>query len=577
MPRIGLILSISTAIISLIVSPTTTLAQQLRPRFHEATDLNQVESEPIIRESVDSSIGKKAKSILDKSRSQKSVIAEFGEFGQPAILEPQVDTMQPPARNEELMQDQVQVAMISSKVIAPASVDLNQKTTIRILLQNNSDAISDESRLKVTLPSHTRFVAAKPEPTEIQPGICCFDLSHFVARQQREIEIELIPTERRPIILSTKLTFSSSEQIGIAIKKPELELAIEGPNEAVVGQQLKHFFTIKNTGDGVARDVEVRINVPEGINTKKDGGLSILADTGTDSLEQLLPGQSKTLIMTSVVTQSLDGDIRFSVMNEEESIEVVKSLSANDPGLTVEASGPKRNFLNRDGIYSVAISNDGDADLKNVQVTASIPAGLDVTTLNRRGRIDGANRKIVWTFEQLSPGSEETIQFKARITQDSIQRCQIQVDCEGLASRQLEIATIVSHRADVNLAIECKTSEVVIEEVTKFELTLVNVGTESASNVAVEVELPQELQPLQSDEYTWNSATSRISFADFAITAGEQTKLQFEAAGTTRGHHVVKAILNCDGGCQISCEDYVLVIENEDTRVADRLIYETVR
>ena len=465
-------------------------------------------------------------------------------------------------KNESSPTDEPSVV---TELISSPFVNVHQETELQIRVHNRRTEATEAATLNVTLPPHVEFVSANPPASHVKDGLCRFELASLRPNERRTLHLRILPQEKQPIIASTQLLFATSRQIGIDVRQPQLEMHIEGNGLIVAGQKQVHAVKVTNSGDGPANDMTITASYPEGIRP-------VDSRQNRQSLESLAPSQSHTFRFETDSEPESAGKLSFT-LNSRETTAMTKSqvLRADNRRFQVDVRGPKRNYLNRDGIYSVEVYNPSDVDLKAIDVKVAIPLGLNVTTLNRHAALDGKFRTITWTVDSIKAGERESFQWKATHVAEGPQRCQIEVRCQGLAKGEYEVITDVRRRPDVNLSIRCLQPEIQHGRTATLEILVSNDGTQDSAHTAVTVALPARLRPLTEATTTWNSASGQVSFPALRVASGQQRTLSLKVTGHTPGLHVVRASVQRDSQRPIVAEDSILVFANDDQHVSHRL------
>ena len=65
-----------------------------------------------------------------------------------------------------------------------------------------------------------------------------------------------------------------------------------------------------------------------------------------------------------------------------------------EPTLQVSAIGPKVNFVDRNGIYTINVENKGQVPVTDILVSLNVPEGLKITTISREANVDAEKRHL---------------------------------------------------------------------------------------------------------------------------------------------------------------------------------------
>src|SRR5690606_28755604 len=78
--------------------------------------------------------------------------------------------------------------------------------------------------------------------------------------------------------------------------------------------------------------------------------------------------------------------------------------------LELAASGPSIRYAATEAEFQLSLRNRGDAEARNVEIEAQLPEGARFVKASEGGRLDEANRRIVWQLNQLEMGATLDLQ-----------------------------------------------------------------------------------------------------------------------------------------------------------------------
>ena len=453
---------------------------------------------------------------------------------------------------------------VAMDLIAPRDINMNQTATIRVQLKNVGEDSLNNVKFIAQLPEHARFETARPQPTNVEDGQIEFSSIQLASRSNSFIEIDVVPTEKAPINISTQIQYVNEQQIGINVRQPELDIQVAGPEQLVLGETKLYQITVTNRGDGTATNIRFTSEFP--------GGLQKLRATNT-SIPQLAPGQSAQIQLTAQGLESGSKEVQFQFASSGlDTMTRKTTVTVIQPELELAATGPSVNFLRRDGVYRIEISNPGQVDCTAVNLALTVPTEMSVSTISREASYDEASRQLTWAFDRIPAGQTQVVQLKAQCTEEGQHSCVIEINSDQTVAKEFRINTMVATRADVSLNISNETGPAQIGAETAFDIVVENRGSRSAEDVQVVVELPVSLSPVLSDDYTINQYENSIQFSLADVKAGEKKSLRFAAVGSAQGEHVVRSRLTMSGSArQIIAEDSVYVFESDQARVGEKL------
>lgn len=457
--------------------------------------------------------------------------------------------------------------IVTVEIGSPNEVNLEEETDVKFRLRNAGSRKVQEIAFSIELPSHAKFISAKPSPTSEQNGRLIYTVSDLAANKEREISVRVVPTEKLAMDFRTRMEVIDAHKTVVDVRQPKLVMTVNGPKQINIGGETTHTVSIENVGDGVARKVRLQGNFPD--------ELRFLEQKGMSSPKDLKPGEN--LIVTIKSLAKLPGQVKLDFTAEGERVSannVDAPLKISQPELKVLAVGPNMNFVDRDGIYSIKVDNSGEVDVSDVAVALVIPRGMKVTTINRQAKMDEATQTLTWKFENIKALSNETIQLRAVSTVPGEQVCRISVASNETRKSEFMLKTAINVRADLGIDMANNSGPVQVGSKATFDVNVVNKGSQSASDVEVTVELPPSLMVVAKDNtgVVVDEASNTITFLSSQIKPGKKQSFTFSALGVAKGEHIVRSALKAGGSeRRIIVEESVYVYETNESRISENL------
>ena len=406
---------------------------------------------------------------------------------------------------------------ISTRVVAPRFVNLGQIAPVRIQLRNTTVADAKAVKLIAILPEHAKFTAAQPQPTNVNGRKYEFIIDQVDRNRTQEIQIDLVPTSKKPLNIETQLWINNSQSVEVGVRQPNLQISSNGPLQSHTGKNMVHSITVENVGDGMAENIRLNAILPEQVE--------LIEGQNQYFLRQLAPGKSAKIQFRSAAYRAGEIQMGFQVASKgTKPAKTISGIRVYQPQLMISASGPKMNFVNRDGIYSIQIENSGQVDVTGVEVALRVPEGMKVTTVSREANVDKNTGILVWNFDRLQAGSQQTVQLKAICTQSGEQICRIAASSKETSAEKFDLVTNVKSRADVGIQVNSKNGPVAVGNNVEFEVDLINKGSSDAVGVEVLVELPPSLMPNSNKGYRVTELDNSIQFFPVTLRPGQDRR-----------------------------------------------------
>ena len=479
-------------------------------------------------------------------------------------VNPEPNQMGDPSSQESEELVSRQENMVSTEIRSPKSVNVDQPAEMRINLRNHSQEAVSNVKLIANIPDHAKFVSATPRPSRVKGQMYEFVVQRIGSKKTQQILLNVVPTEKSNLEIGTQLILENVQRTVVSVQQPELTMKISGPVQSTTGKMATHTLTIANVGDGVATDVRLKTIFPNTFRQTHSSNATVIP--------AIRPGASLEIPFESQALTPGKGELK--IVADSKSVrrkEATMAVSVHQPELRLSAVGPKLNFVQRDGIYSIDVENTGEVEVTNVQVALSVPDGLKVTTISRQAEVDELGGKLLWSFDKLSAKSSEQIQLKATAIKEGLQVCSILVSSDETLEKEFRLSTQVTTRADLTVRIKNQTGPVQVGAKAEFLVEVENQGSRQASNIDVEVVLPESLMPIKDDQ-TSDGEKNALTFTEPLVEPGQKITFKFTAVGVSQGDHVVRSTLRAEGSeRKVITENSVYVYDVDQTRVSESL------
>ena len=468
-----------------------------------------------------------------------------------------------PVNNGTMIETRI-APTIQTQIMAPKSINVNQPADIFIQAQNIGQSGVKSVKLIAELPEHVKFAKSNPLPSNVNGQIYEFTLNNLGVQSKQIVKINLIPTAKLPLNISTQIKTESQQQLAVSVQQPVLDIAVSGPQAIQTGQTVRHTITVKNIGDGPAQNIRIKPLLPE--------NLQIAANQKT-LVPKLIPGQAAKFVLSSYARTAGESNVVFQVSAAGiESRESRSNLKIVRPELGVQLLGPSQNYLGRDGVYSIQLENTSELPIKNVDVTLQIPNGIKVNTISQQAKVDHVAGTLRWRFPSISGSQQQIIQFKGKAVKPGNQSFDVMVTSKDIGSKQMAIKTIVQGRPDLSIRLSDGGEPVGIGSKSDFTIEVSNHGSTIANSVNVQVQLPGALMAVNQEHYSIDPSGNYIQFGELNITPGKSKILKFRVVAVTEGEHIVRGSVSIQGSSQsISTENSIFVFEAQNAKVSEAL------
>jgi uncharacterized membrane protein len=451
---------------------------------------------------------------------------------------------------------------IKTEIKSPKFVNVGQPAMFQINVVNEGKQSVNKMVLRTTLPSHAKLISASPQPMNVGENTYEFSLTDVGSRNARRVDMHIVPEDKKTLQVGTEIVIENTQSTTVAVRQPALNISLNGSLQGNIGQTLEHEVIVTNIGDGVATDVRLETAFPEALRE--------MTQSTSPVIRRIDPGQSVKVKLVSLAQKA--GETELKVVARSKGLKDEQaSLGINvyQPELRISAIGPKLNFVQRDGIYTVSIENTGEVDVTGVTVALDIPAGMSVKTINREANIDTERGILTWAFDEIARDSIAEIHLKATALEEGNQVCRIMVKSNETRDKEIQLATAVTTRADMSIRVRNESGPVQVGGKAQFVVEVENKGSRRAEGIAVNVKLPETLNAVE-DENTFGATPGTLMFTESAVAPGQTIKFKFSAIGVTAGEHVVRGLLESNNSArQMIAEDTIYIYEVDEARVSE--------
>lgn len=291
---------------------------------------------------------------------------------------------------------------------------------------------------------------------------------------------------------------------------------------------IEYVITVRNTGDGVAKNVRVTDQLPAGITTS-DGQTSVVSNVG-----DLGPGATK--------------EIRFTAKAAKSGRYENKAVATGDGGLTAEAtcvtvvttpvlkvtkaSPTGTRYIGRPADFTITVQNTGDAPVRDTKLVDSMPAGLEFISASDGGVFSGGT--VTWNLGTLDPGATKSVKLTVRPsaagnyenTASATGVCA--QDAAKAPFQPVGVAAILLEVIDIHDPIEVGATET-------YEIVVTNQGSADDRNIVITCEIPPEMEFISGGGATATSAQPGAKTVTFAPLANLAPKAKATWTVQTKG------------------------------------------
>jgi uncharacterized repeat protein (TIGR01451 family) len=349
------------------------------------------------------------------------------------------------------------------------------------------DSPAREVVVQDRIPRGTQLKGTIPQAELIDRRLV-WNLGTIAPGSHQKISVRVIPTDEGVVGSVATVTFAAEVASKTVITAPKITVGMTAPPRASVGENVTIRFKIANKGNATAANVVLRDILPEGL--KHAAGKELEFAVGA-----LPAGQSRDVDLTLTAAETGEMVNRAVVTTADgATAEAMTAITVEEPKLLLSRTGPKQRYVGRDANYTNTVTNRGDTPLSGLTVLETVPEGMEFVDASDGGQYDPSKRKIAWRIAELPAGASHDLRVKL-IARDSGKMASnvVAIDQSGFKV-EAESETAVSGFATVSLEVPDVPGAVEIGETVTLKIVVGNRGTAQATNVALKMTIPDELE-----------------------------------------------------------------------------------
>ncbi|MCF7975830.1 MAG: DUF11 domain-containing protein [Phycisphaerae bacterium] len=421
--------------------------------------------------------------------------------------------------------------------VAPVQATLQEDIEYTVNVTNISENTLYDVTVTEPYSPIFKYRSAVPEPISHQEGTLIWNLGTIAAQEIHTITMRgnaISPGRMSDCVTITYVSHTPGNCIDIEVVNPSIKLTQTGPESVIQCDPIPVTLMVTNDGTGLARNVNIREELPEGLQTS-DGQTVIASQAG-----DLKPGESRTLevklkaleagLYTARAKATAQGNLESYA---DYTVRVVK------PMLVLTTSGPKRRYAGRTAQYDITVTNKGDGRADNLLVTKLIPPGVTYISASDKGV--PSHGMVAWNLGSLEPSASKTVSVRVRLDEIGtiVNKVSAKAYCTFVSTESETtvegIPAILLEVIDLGDPIEVESNETYVIRVT-------NQGSALGTNIRIVATLPAEMDYVTSSGPTQASVNNKvISFSPLPslepkVTAEYRVVIKGVKIGDVRFH-----------------------------------------
>lgn len=380
---------------------------------------------------------------------------------------------------------------ITLKWTLPDALTLGQASTCQLNVSNGAETDAQSVVVTVKLSPGIRVMDTTPRPSSMQADTLFWQLGDLAAGAASAIQLNVVAEGQGEFAPTASVTCTRSVGAKAPIVEPRLEMVIEGPRDAVVGQPTKLQVKVTNQGTGSATGVAIELQLTEGLEGasgfKPNYAIGTLAAGESRQVQVMITGRDQGSF-------AIAGKTMLGATQSAAASHTVRMIR---PSLAVAVDGPKLRFVDRKAEYNIQVKNPGPGPIENVQLNEIVPAGFRFVEATGGGAFDQQARRVAWFVGHLEPNETANVALHLVAIEAGEHRLQAEAKADyGVAGGAIATTTV---RGSPRVVIEVADDDdpVEVDAETVYRVRLMNTGSMPAHGVQFAGEAPREIQLLK--------------------------------------------------------------------------------
>jgi uncharacterized repeat protein (TIGR01451 family) len=376
---------------------------------------------------------------------------------------------------------------LSLEWIAPATAKLGQPVTCQIIVRSLSTARLHQVVLRARIPADVTVKATEPKGGA-DGEVLVWELGTMEAREERRIDLLLVPTAKTSLALNAYVTFTGTSTARLDIREPRLTLKAQAPTRVITGDPATVTLTVSNPGDATAEMVRVKATLTDGLEHGR-------GQTVEFNLDTLGPKESRTVLVTcSAKTVGPQTCTAVATAEPGLSAQDTAAIEIVAPRLDVAVTGPGMRYLDRHAVIHFKVTNPGTATANHVSLTDQVPPGFRVLSASEGGRHDFVSRAVVWFLGDLPPGRSKEVDLELVAINPGEHKNKAVVTAARGLHADAEVCTRVEGLPALLMELVDLDDPIEVGKETAYEIHVTNTGTKTETNLQVTCTLPEQME-----------------------------------------------------------------------------------
>ena len=385
----------------------------------------------------------------------------------------------------------------------PDNLGLRKTAEYSVTITNSGDSTATNVTLTDELPAGLTFVSSDPAASGSDGSTVTWSLGDIPPSESMTVTMMLSAASvgeqiNTATAVSTEGITGQDTQL-TSIIPGSLQLAKVAPAEIISGDDLTYEITVTNDGAGALTSVVLTDTLPAGLtyvssspeaSVSADGTVSWLIDAldseGSQTVSVVATTGEPGEVVNTTTAESFEGasaTAQATTLVTKSDLAITKTPDNDSP------------ILGQAIVFTIAVTNNGNAIASNVVVADALPAAFQQVTSTPEGSF-GEDGSLQWTIASIEPGSTETITVTTTATEGGTH-----VNTVTATDRDVTVsaeATVNVLQPSVSLT-KTGGAALYVEGERSYTITATNTGTANLTGVTITDNIPAEMSYVSSD------------------------------------------------------------------------------
>ena len=297
-------------------------------------------------------------------------------------------------------------------VQGPKQVNIGDKTTHIVKIQNVGDGLARKVRLQGNFPDELRFLEQQgmSEPKDLNPGESLTVIIESLAKLPGEVKLDFTAEGDR--------VAANPAGSPLKISQAELKVLAVGPNMNFVDRDGIYSIKVDNSGEVNVSDVAVTLSIPKGMKVttiNRKAQMDEVNQTLTWTFDTIKARSNETIQLKAVSNLPGEQLCRIGVASNEtkKSEFTLKTAITARADLSINMannSGPVQ--VGAKATFDVVVTNKGSQSADDVEVTVELPSSL-MPVRQENVIVDEATNSVTFINSRIKPGKKLSFAFQA--------------------------------------------------------------------------------------------------------------------------------------------------------------------